>query len=66
MLPNTSKRMCGTHALHPAVLTDGPDPEVWACIVTTPKMEITIKQMWGEKQAQIDPQMESWATPFTW
>lgn len=49
-----------------AVLSEGPEQDVWACIVGMTKMEITVFQMWGWKQAQIDPEMESWAIPFTW
>jgi hypothetical protein len=41
-------------------------PEVWAVVVDTPVMELTVKQMWGWQQSQIDPEMEAWAVPFTW
>lgn len=39
---------------------------VWACLIKTPKMSVTITRTTGWEQAQIDPTMESWATPFTW
>lgn len=49
-----------------AVVTEGPASDVWACVVTTPKLKITVYQVWGWKQALIAPEMEGWATPFTW
>jgi hypothetical protein len=49
-----------------AVVAGGPDSDVWSCVVRTTKMEITIAQIWGWKQAQVDPEVESWAMPFTW
>lgn len=49
-----------------AVMSDGPSPDLWALVVTTPKLEITVYQVWGWKQAQIDFEMEGWAIPFTW
>ena len=49
-----------------AVLTEAPTPQVWAVVVTTPKMVLTVKQMWGWQQAQIDFNLEAWAQEFTW
>ncbi len=36
------------------------------CQVITPCMDITVYQVSGWEQAQLFPDTESWAAPFTW
>lgn len=37
-----------------------------ACLVTTPKMEIKISQIWGYERALAQPELEGWTAPYTW
>ena len=39
---------------------------VTGCILTTPKLVIRVDQVSGYRQAQLHPDTESWAAPFTW
>ena len=41
-------------------------PYIVACLVKTPKMEITISQTWGWARAQANPDLEGWTAPYTW
>ncbi|GAB4815713.1 hypothetical protein N2152v2_002759 [Parachlorella kessleri] len=40
--------------------------QLWGCHVATAQLNITIYQVWGWKQALTEPELESWAAPFTW
>ncbi|GAB4819990.1 hypothetical protein N2152v2_007036 [Parachlorella kessleri] len=49
------------------VLSEGDEPrQVTGCILTTPKLVIRVDQVSGYRQAQLHPDTESWAAPFTW
>ena len=49
------------------MLSEGKEPRtVTGCILTTPKLDIRVDQISGYRQAQLYPDTESWAAPFTW
>ena len=49
------------------VLSEGDEPRiVTGCILTTPKLVIRVDQVSGYRQAQLHPDTENWAAPFTW
>ena len=41
-------------------------PYIVACLVKTPKMEVSISQTWGWARAQANPELEGWTAPYTW
>lgn len=49
------------------LLSEGDEPKrVTGCILNTPKLEIRVDQVSGYQQAQLHPDTEGWAAPFTW
>ena len=41
-------------------------PYIVACLVKTPKMEVSISQTWGWARALANPELEGWTAPYTW
>ena len=46
--------------------SEGAAASLTSCIVTTPKYEVKISQIWGWDRAAIDPVLEGWTAPYTW
>ena len=49
-------------------VAEGEDGEsvITACLVTIPKFEVKISQIWGWERAQAQPELEGWTAPLTW
>ncbi|GAB4819989.1 hypothetical protein N2152v2_007035 [Parachlorella kessleri] len=67
MLSTTKPNLELAHMSASAVLSEGEEPRtVTGCMLITPKLDIRVDQISGYRQAQLHPDTESWAAPFTW